>query len=225
MAMRTQHSLCNCAFGLTEDRSNPTFFYWRANECGNVRSHFVKSGGLKPISPSEPDDFFIACASFEPRSKWLTGCMTSYRVRKSALYVNREFQHLGTTSANCSEMGQALNAVSEKYTGVKVGAWEDAAVQFRVLRELIAPNGIDNAPLRITLDITTFNREALLACMSIVRWVYPKGILRLIYVSPQEYNPAGRAALQKIAGGGSIHAFVILLWFRSMYGCLGGSEK
>jgi hypothetical protein len=165
-------------------------------------TEFLKSGGLKPISDAGPDDLFVACGSFEPRSRCLTDCMTgAYRARRSAVYVNREFQQAGVTPTNLEGMRASLAKASEVPDGVRVGSWEDASEQFRVLRNIIAPNGVQGEPLRITLDITTFNREALLACLTIVRWAYPNALIRLAYVSPKEYNPSGRAELQKIAGG------------------------
>lgn len=164
-------------------------------------TEFLKSGGLRPISKSQPDDLFIACASFEPRSRCLIECMAGhYHTKRSAIYVNREFQESGPTPKNIKEMQANLEKASDVFLGISVGSWEIASDQFQALRAMIAPNGIETENLKITVDITTFNREALLACLTIVRWAYPNAEVRLAYVSPAAYNPVGRAALQKIAG-------------------------
>jgi len=161
-------------------------------------SKFLSSGGLKPISDTHPDDLFVSCGSFEPRSKCLTDSMNgSYHVKRSAIYVNREFQESGLTPVNLQQMQSKLEKASDNFIGISVGSWENSSDQFQVLRKMIAPNGVLVEPLRITIDITTFNREALLACLAIVRWAYPNGVIRLAYVSPVEYNPLGRAALRK----------------------------
>lgn len=165
-------------------------------------SQFLKTGGLFTISPPEPDDLFIACASFEPRSSCLAECMIGgYHTKKSAIYVNREFLGIDSTSSNVEVMSKHLVQSSEHFLGVSIGSWEDATAQFRILRKLLAPDGIREEPLRITVDISTFNREALIACLTILRWAYPNSCLRLAYVSPQEYNPSGRATLQEKAQG------------------------
>jgi hypothetical protein len=159
---------------------------------------FVRTGGLDTISAAVPDDLFLACASFEPRSAGLVRCLQGrYRVKRSEIYVNREFEKVGATASNAELMADRFAGISDSVGGITLGSWEDAVYQFTVLRRLIAPQGPSQEPLRITVDITTFNREALLACMTILRWAYPRGTFRFVYISPEEYNPAGRAELKR----------------------------
>jgi hypothetical protein len=161
--------------------------------------HLVAQGGLSSIDERQKDDLFIACASFEERSTGLANCMTgNYRVKRSAIYVNSEFQELRATRESINAIETKLRNASDDYIGLRVGSWADAIKQFQVLRELIAPTGVSNEPTRVTVDITTFNRESLLACLTILHWAYPKGAVRLGYISPKEYNPAARVALRAL---------------------------
>ena len=173
------------------------------NNCGSVEA-FIANGGLRPIENNESDDLFLTCASFEQRSTGLVSCMTSnYRVHQSVIYVNSEFRDLRGTQESISLIESRLRGVSDNYMGLRLGSWGNAVDQFRALREIIAPKGVRNEPARITVDITTFNREALMACLALLHWAYPKGTVRLAYISPKEYNPAGKAAIRKLELEGS----------------------
>jgi len=120
-----------------------------------------------------------------------------YRAKRSEIYVNREIEHVGLTATHVNLLAEGLSKVSDDAVGIGRGSWENATEQFSELRRMIAPSGRSLEPMRVTVDITTFNRESLLACMTIVHWAYPRGTVRLSYVSPDEYNPAGRAELKR----------------------------
>jgi hypothetical protein len=161
-------------------------------------SEFRRNGGLRPVNASEPDELFITCASFEPRCVAVTESMLgNYSATRGIAYVNQEFQKVGRTSDHERIIATNLSLTCEAFQGTTLGTWEDAAKQFTVLRSALAPQGVQRSIRRITLDITTFNREALLAVLTILRWAYPQGVLRLAYVSPEEYNPVGRSVLAR----------------------------
>lgn len=178
------------------------------NNYGTFES-FVAHGGLSPVDGAVADDLFLTCASFEERCTGVAQCMIgNYKVKRSAIYVNSEFKGLARTRENILNVESKLRIVSSDYSGIRVGSWADSVEQFRVLRELIAPRGVNKDVVRVTLDITTFNRESLLSCLALLRWAYPNGLIRLAYVSPKEYNPVGKMvikALEEEVGGHTKH--------------------
>jgi hypothetical protein len=168
------------------------------NNVGTIET-FIGQGGLFPIDRSESDDLFLTCASFEERSTGLVECMAgNYQVKQSAIYINSEFYSLKSTQNNAKVIKEKLERVSQSCRGVSLGSWGNAVDQFRTLRKLVAPNGVCTEPALITIDITTFNRESLISCLALLQWAYPRGRVRLAYVSPKEYNPAGKAMIRKL---------------------------
>ena len=122
----------------------------------------------------------------------------NYRVKQSAIYVNSEFRNLKSTQDNINIIESKLQKVSDNYLGLRLGSWGNAVEQFQVLRKLVAPNNVCSGTTRVTVDITTFTRESLISCLALLRWAYPKGTVRLAYISPKEYNPAGKAMIRKL---------------------------
>lgn len=159
---------------------------------------FIAAGGLCPVDGGQ-DDLFVACASFEERSRASALCLSkSYRARRVFLYVNREFQDLPETRSNIEFFQATLKSITDDFSGIVSGSWERADEQFRVLRDGLAPAGVVDHSKSITLDITTFNREALLSALAILRWAYPRGRIRLVHVTPEEYNRRGRQEFERI---------------------------
>jgi hypothetical protein len=159
---------------------------------------FLDHGGLETIVKGSPDDVFLTCASFEQRSEFVAKSMlNNYWAKRGIVYLNREFQKEGHTPEHVNNIVASVTKHVDGFGGLTIGSWEDELEQFKTLRDVIAPNGVRYEKMRITVDITTFNREALLATLTILRWAYPNALLRLVYVSPEEYNPNGRLLLTK----------------------------
>ncbi len=152
---------------------------------------FVSAGGLASIAPGEADDLFIVGASFEPRSSAITNTFDgrSYQTTNAVLYVNEEFKDLPQTIAQLKLIADKLRLACPSFQGPTVGSWENSLTQFSSLKSALAPGGPSPEPHRITVDITTFTREALLSVLAIIRWGYPNASTRLVYVSPQDYTP------------------------------------
>jgi hypothetical protein len=148
-------------------------------------------GGLPGIIPDEPDDIYIAAASFEPRSIALTDTLSDgYQALWGFVYVNTDFL-AGTAAATVQN---TLNGLRDrlqarcKHVNVIGGNWEQADIQVRALRDafdLVQPNATVE---RITIDATTFNRESLIVCLALLRSQFPHSRVRLLYVSPERHG-------------------------------------
>ena len=148
---------------------------------------FREQGGLLTVRDGKPDDLFIVCASYEPRTIAIAESLApEYRTKKGIIYVNKEFlegQEGNITNSNIERLREILKKHSDKVDVVE-GSWLDAKVQLYSLREALKGNDEELSEATITLDITTFNREALLTLMALLRAYYPKTELRILYVSP-----------------------------------------
>lgn len=150
---------------------------------GKVR----KKGGLSTIHKNTPDDLFIVCASFEQRTTSATECLAEdYRAKRGIIYYNSEFFPFGKTKENLRIIEGILNQRCKDLSNIE-GSLNDAHKQFDVLRKAILECGLGEIQ-RVTIDVTSFNREALLVLMALLRNNYPSALIRVLYVSPSAHG-------------------------------------
>lgn len=150
-----------------------------------------RSGGIASIDPQRPDDLYIVAATFEPRGTALSRALAvGYRARTSFIYVNRDLD--STSAANIIEAAvQQLRGdlqTRSDSSDIIEGSWADARKQVESLAEAFSRVDIDE-PATITIDITTFNREALIVCLALLRSRFPSARIRALYVSPGSHGP------------------------------------
>ena len=167
-----------------------------------------EAGGIDSIQHSSPDDLFLVCASYEPRSITTAECLAeTYRAKKGIIYLNKEFlenRSRDKVQANINTLDKILSQYCEQVFQVR-GSWLDPAHQFISLRDAMVPEDSESfyQGQRITLDSTTFNREALLATMVLLYAHYPKAQIRITYVSPGnhgEWLSRGFRAVRSVIG-------------------------
>ena len=152
----------------------------------------IKSlGGLKELVEGTPDDIFLSCASYEARTTAVARSLSkSYRCRFGLIYYNREFftEHPGGAAE--TNLGVLEGQLAEHCEVVESipGSWSDAREQFLSLRSALQKKGTIGHKPNVTLDTTTFNREALIVSLAILRDTYPQARIRLIYVSPAQHG-------------------------------------
>ncbi len=149
----------------------------------------------KPASLFEnmQDALFLACASYEPRSTAVTDMLPdSYHSRAALIYVNKEFlrgEGKDQTNAALETMKRVLASHCDQ-VHVAQGSWLDPACQLAVIKEKL--NEILLLDLTqegsITLDCTTFNREALIICCTVVKSLFKAYNWRVAYASPQGHG-------------------------------------
>lgn len=171
-----------------------------------------EAGGIKPVDDSAEDDFYFCCASYEDRTMSATLSLSSaYRTRNAFVYVNEEFLKYGPSAARTTRAVEGLsNALSEKSGSVAVlhGSWLVPAVQVREFRRALSSRTDRGAVLKITIDATTFNREALIVCAAMLRRHFPQCRIRAVYVAPQEHGPwlsRGFRVVRNVVGFSGIH--------------------
>lgn len=153
---------------------------------------FKAQGGLRTVRDGIPDDLFLACASYEPRTVAVAELLASeYRSKKGVIYVNREFLegHRGErTKLNLDRLKEILRQHCDAVNLVE-GSWLNAKDQLISLRDALVPGNCEQQQEAvITLDTTTFNREALLTAAVLLRTRFPKSDIRAVYVSPEDYG-------------------------------------
>lgn len=153
----------------------------------NALEDLINGGGVRPILAERRDDVFLVAASFEPRSVALTnGLALDYRAVRSFVYVNDDF--LVTPGADAMKTAIAalqanLEPKSDHFRIID-GSWENAGVQVEAIRNAFAEITPDKTPVTVTIDCTTFSREALIVCLAMLYSHCPAAQVRVAYVSP-----------------------------------------
>ncbi|WP_428305423.1 hypothetical protein [Lacipirellula sp.] len=168
-----------------------------------------RQGGIDAVNPSEPDDLFITCASFEERSHFVSDNLSrSYQARHAIAYVNREFIVGSDGAATRSHLYAMLAALARHSPSVRAveGSWLNDMDQINSLREALGFS-CEEQPTksRITVDCTTFNRESLISLLLLIRTEWPTCIVRVVYASPErhgEWLSKGFRSIRNIMGLG-----------------------
>jgi hypothetical protein len=150
-----------------------------------------RQGGIASAQSNRPDDLFIVCASYEPRTTFVADSLArDYRTNRALVYVNAEFLQGGAgpkTKANLYRLIECLARHSEDVTVVE-GSWLHAVDQLKAIRQALLTNQNPPGPFVTTLDCTTFNREALLTTLLLLRSLYPALQCRVLYTSPENHG-------------------------------------
>lgn len=147
---------------------------------------FRKNGGLGCISSGQKDDLFVVCASYEDRSLGVVESLSAeYKCKNSIIYFNPDFMNI-FNSDRMKENLEKLKHKLEKHSDnviVSEGSWLDAKYQLEAIKNSLNQiEIIDSA--NITVDITTFNREALLVLILLIRSRIKNPYIRSVYTSP-----------------------------------------
>lgn len=172
---------------------------------------FRLQGGLKTVRDRIADDLFLVCASYEPRTVAVAESLSpEYRSLRGIIYVNREFlegRARARTESNLERLREVLSDHCDVVT-VAEGSWLDPKAQLISLRDVLV--SADSERLQeaiITLDTTTFNREALLTTVILLRTQFPRAVIRALYVSPEDHGDwlsRGFRCVRNVMGFGGI---------------------
>jgi hypothetical protein len=146
-----------------------------------------QDGGIPTIQQNLPDDLFIVCASFEDRTTSATSSLANnYAAKRAIIYFNAEFMEYSKTKDNLEKIQVSLRKHCSNIQTVE-GSLNDAQKQFSALKKRILECGFGEIQ-RVTIDVTSFNREALLVLMALLRNNYPSALIRVLYVSPMSHG-------------------------------------
>lgn len=153
---------------------------------------FKQEGGLQTIKSHKPDDIFITCASFEPRTvSAVKSFSPEYKAKLGLVYVNKELLQSNPPSKTKEYLDQLQTILKRHCSTVELleGSWVDAATQVRVIRDSsIFKKPVPNKDVNITLDTTTFTRETLSTIILMLHTHYLAARLRAIYISPEDHG-------------------------------------
>jgi len=172
----------------------------------NSLNDLIEKGGIRPILEERCDDIFLVAASFEPRSVALTnGLASGYRAIRSFVYVNRDFMVTPAADAMKSAIATLQTNLEPKSDHFRIidGNWEDIGVQVEAIRKAFAEIIPDKTPVTVTIDCTTFSREALIVCLAMLHSHWPDAQVRAAYVSPEvhgEWLSRGYRKVRSIVG-------------------------
>jgi hypothetical protein len=145
-------------------------------------------GGLSTIRKGTPDDLLCVCASFEPRTTTASECLgENYRAKNGVIYHNYPEVGSEVVKNNLEKLKELLKPKCDNVTVVE-GSLNDPVKQFRAMKKAILEIGQSTSVNTITIDSTTFNREALLVAMALLRTNYPSSTSRILYVSPRKHG-------------------------------------
>lgn len=151
----------------------------------------IKDGGLGQIVKSRPDDFFIVCASYEPRTLGVaTALSPEYRAKRAIIYFNHEFTSYEESKTSLEKHILELQRLLDPHCDevrLARGSWLSAKEQLVSLRDQIVDKNSSTKKINVTLDATTFNREALLVTVLLLRANYSSN-LRIAYSSPKKHG-------------------------------------
>lgn len=168
-------------------------------------------GGLDTIHAQDPDDLFITCASFEPRSGSVVHSLSDkYRAKSGIVYVNRELLNEFSEEKTQNCLREIKNKLENHCDDVQIakGSWLNPSEQLNALKDAFQSANVLKERPKLTIDVTTFNRESLLILLNLVynRIQHPK--TRIIYVSPiqhGEWLTRGHRTIRNIIGHTGLH--------------------
>jgi len=152
------------------------------------RLDFIKTeGGLSPIGKTS-DDLLFVCASFEPRTTTATECLgKSYRAKNGLLYYNNSEASSDIVKTNLEKLRRLLELKCDRVRTIE-GSVNDPVKQFKAIKDAVLDIRASNSFRAITIDSTTFNREALLVAMALIRTNHSSAMTRVLYVSPFKHG-------------------------------------
>ncbi|WP_323170911.1 hypothetical protein [Natrialba sp. PRR66] len=158
----------------------------KTTESGQLGDEYT----INTIDDNNPDDLYFTSAGFEERTLAATESLDSdYRAEWGIIYVNKEYferSNKETTKEHLKKLQKSLEQHCDE-VDVLMGSWLEADEQLFTLRDglqvLTGRNSLD-----ITVDITTFNREALLVSFNILYSLSNNITTRILYATPQEHG-------------------------------------
>lgn len=142
------------------------------------------------ISEDCPDDLYFTSAGFEERTLVASETLDpEYEAELGIIYVNSEYfnrPNSEKTEKHLEELQDTLDQFCET-VDVIMGSWLEADEQLHTLRDALGELS-NKDPLRVTIDVTSFNREALFVSFNILQSLTEDITTRILYVSPEEYG-------------------------------------
>lgn len=167
---------------------------------------FELDENIVPHSGQSNSEILFTCASFEPRCTAISENLTDeFNAEVGVIYYNTELKEFAPEklkqSRKCLE--EELSQYCETLRIVE-GSINNPTILLKELRTMLEYadeycNNINSA----TIDVTCFNREALLILFSLLNSWFPDAKFDILYVSPDEYGDwlsRGHKTIRNILG-------------------------
>ena len=137
-----------------------------------------------------PDDLFMSCISYEPRTLGvLKKLAKDYKADSGLFVINEKFERF----IKVQENKQAIRDILANSSYFNHSAYLSSSIDnpIKVIIEIdkiLKKRFANRQRINITFDITTFPRGQLLTLIYYIRHLSATGSLRILYVSPENYG-------------------------------------
>lgn len=157
----------------------------------NVSVHSCKDERYKitKIKKDVPDDLFIACISYEPRTLGVLRKLDdNYKAIIGVFVTNKEIENFTKLLEHKEQVKKILKSKSYFRRTENLSLSIDNPIKIIIeIDKIVKTIPIDRQNINITLDITTFPRNELLVLIYYLRHLSTVKTIRILYVSPNEY--------------------------------------
>ena len=147
---------------------------------------------ITTIQKGKPDDLYISCISYEPRT---TGALrklsNDYSVNRGLFLINKNFEKFKNVEDNRKFIKNQISrsSICSEKDCLHLHTLIDNPIGAIIEIDKIIKNHFDtHTRLNVTLDMTTFQRGQLLAIIYYLRHLPNIDTLRVLYMSPQKYG-------------------------------------
>jgi len=142
------------------------------------------------IHESIPDDLYISCISYEPRSLGLLKKLDkNYKAEVGVFIMNERFERFKKVKSNKKEIDRFLEKTSFFNHRNDILASIDNPIKILIeVDKIIKQQFGKKQRINITFDITTFARSELLTLIYYLRHLPTIDTIRIVYVSPIKYG-------------------------------------
>jgi hypothetical protein len=145
---------------------------------------------INTITKKSPDDFFISCISYEPRTLGsLKKFDNNYHANHGIFILNETFKDFEKVRENKTWVDNYIIGTSffDTYQFV-LSSLENPIKILIAIDKILKEKYSSNNNVTITLDITTFPRGELLKLLYYLRHQPNISKIRILYISPEEYG-------------------------------------
>jgi hypothetical protein len=142
------------------------------------------------IKEGTPDDLFISCISYEPRTRGIFKKLDkSYKADTGLFITNEQFEKFSKVRENKKEIKNILERRAFFNNLNNLSSSIDNPIKIIIEIDKIIKNRLaDKQRITITFDITTFPRGELLTIIYYLRHLTIIDTIRILYISPKRYG-------------------------------------
>jgi len=142
------------------------------------------------IKEGSPDDLYISCISYEPRTIGLFKKLDSgYKADTGLVITNEQFEKFSKVRENKKEINNILERMAFFNNLNTLSSSIDNPIKIIIEIDKIIKNRFaDKQKINITFDITTFPRGELLTVIYYLRHLTIIDTIRILYISPKKYG-------------------------------------